>query len=419
MTSQLYQLVVRKGPRPGQIFPLELDLLTVGRDPLSDIVIEDPEVSRHHASFTQGDEGYLLQDKGSTNGSFVDGERLGGDPVALKPGQVIMFGSTVTLVYQATSESDPMATMVGPVAEVGVDEPDPPAQDEMPAAEPDLEAMQSFGLPDPVEEDPFEELDEAVPSMDEVEPVVEDLSEDLDSMPAFGLPDQVEEAPIEELDEAMPSFGLPDPVEEDPFEEIEALPELDEEVEAPEAISDDMVVEAADVVAFDVPESQPYLEEDDDAMATMVEAIPVAPAEEPAEPEPLPSFDEPEPEVAPPSFPTFDEPEPAPEVELPSEPPPLAPLPSFEAPAQEPAYEPPSLAFEPEEAAVDSGTPLPDFDAQAADSAPMEASGEIVEGKAPANRNRNIIIGVVAVLLLCCLCSIVLSALYFVVLAPA
>jgi len=362
VTNQLYQLVVRKGPKPGQVFPLELDLLTVGRDPLSDIVIEDPEVSRHHASFTQGDDGFLLQDRGSTNGSFVDGERLGGDPVKLKPGQVIMFGSTVTLVYQATSVTDPMATMVGPVAAAELDEPEPSATDEAP----ELEPMPAIEVIDAEPEDPFADL----------EPQAE-----------------VEEA-VGAVEEIIPS----------------------------EAVSDDLVEEAADVVAFDVPESQPFLEEDDDAMATMVEDSPVIPVEAPVEPEPLPTFDEPEPlptseepepEAALPSFPTYDEAEP--EVVLPSEPPPLAPLPSFEEPAPEPAFESPSFAIEQEEkgAAFDSGAPIPDFGAESVDSTPIQTSGEIVDDKAPSNRNRNIIIGVVAIVLLCCLCSIMSSAIYF------
>jgi len=384
VTNQLYQLVIRKGPRPGQIFPLEVDLLTVGRDPLSDIVIEDPEVSRHHASFTQGDEGFLLQDKGSTNGSFVDGARLGGDPVLLKPGQVIMFGSTVTLVYQATSMTDPMATMVGPAAVAELDEPEPSVADDAPEIEP----MPSFEAVDPEPEEPFEEL-EAIPPLEAVAPEPEDPFEDLEVVPSFEVADSEPEGLIVDLE---------------PQAEVDEAVDAVEEIIPSEPVSDDSFEEAADIVAFDIPESQPYLEEDDDAMATMVEDSPVVPVQAPDEPEPLPTFDEPEPEAAVPSFPTFDEPEP--EVVLPSEPPPLAPLPSFEEPAPEPAFESPSFASEQEEkgAAFDSGAPIPDFGAEPVDSTPIQTSGEIVEDKAPSNRNRNIIIGVVAFLLLCCLC---------------
>jgi hypothetical protein len=125
VADRSFQLVVRKGPRPGQVFPLTLENVTVGRDPLADIVLNDPEVSRHHAQFIQTQEGYQLKDLGSTNGSFVDGKRIGGEPVTLSPGQIVMFGSNVTLIYQATSAADPLATMVAPAAGM----PEPPQRE--------------------------------------------------------------------------------------------------------------------------------------------------------------------------------------------------------------------------------------------------------------------------------------------------
>src|SRR5688572_5302273 len=103
MADQSFQLVVRKGPRPGQVFPLTLETVTIGRDPMTDIVINDPEVSRHHAKLTRRTGGgYEIQDMGSTNGTFVDGKRLGGETVQLSPGQAVMVGSNVTMTYQST-----------------------------------------------------------------------------------------------------------------------------------------------------------------------------------------------------------------------------------------------------------------------------------------------------------------------------
>lgn len=115
MSEQTFQLVVSKGPKPGQTFPLLADKITIGRDPMSDISIADPEISRHHARLEKTAVGYQLQDMGSTNGSYIDGERLGDEPVALQPGQSIVFGSGVVLKYQAIgNESDMMATMIDP-----------------------------------------------------------------------------------------------------------------------------------------------------------------------------------------------------------------------------------------------------------------------------------------------------------------
>jgi predicted component of type VI protein secretion system len=160
VADRSYQLVVRKGPRPGQVFPLTIDNVTVGRDPLADIVLNDPEVSRHHAQFIETREGYQLKDLGSTNGSFVDGKRIGGEPVTLSPGQIVMFGSNVTLIYQATSAADPLATMVAPSA--GVPEP-PNREPDRPEFEQDSEdifaepppttPLPQTGMPEPEEEE--------------------------------------------------------------------------------------------------------------------------------------------------------------------------------------------------------------------------------------------------------------------------
>ena len=82
----------------GHIYPLNAILVTLGRDPLADIVISDPEVSRQHARLMETENGYELQDLGSTNGTFVDGQRLGGEVVVLQPGQQIEMGSGVMLL---------------------------------------------------------------------------------------------------------------------------------------------------------------------------------------------------------------------------------------------------------------------------------------------------------------------------------
>jgi predicted component of type VI protein secretion system len=174
VADKSYQLVVRKGPRPGQLFPLTTELLTIGRDPLSDIVLNDSEISRHHAELKQTKEGYELKDLGSTNGSFVDGRRLSGEAEALKPGQVIMFGSNVTLIYQAVSDADPMATMVGPMAAMPPRDPAPVEPEPEPEPEPFIE-------PEPIIEPEPEPEPEIAPDPDEMGTII-------DPMPEFKTP---------------------------------------------------------------------------------------------------------------------------------------------------------------------------------------------------------------------------------------
>jgi pSer/pThr/pTyr-binding forkhead associated (FHA) protein len=167
VADQTFQLIVRKGPRPGQLFPLTLETITIGRDPLSDIVLNDSEISRHHAQLQKTKDGYALKDLGSTNGSFVDGKRLGGEAETLSPGQVVMFGSNVTVIYQATSASDPLATMVSPIAA-------------MPSLEPAVEEKaETAAVPEPeIEPEPEPEL----------EPEPDDMGTIIDPSPSFSAP---------------------------------------------------------------------------------------------------------------------------------------------------------------------------------------------------------------------------------------
>ncbi len=110
MAAQTYQLVMRSGPNPGQTFELSQNEITIGRDIGNTIVINDAEISRKHARLFAQSGGYVIEDTGSTNGTFVNGQRLMG-PHLLRPGEVIFFGETVSLAFE-TQQFDPNATMV-------------------------------------------------------------------------------------------------------------------------------------------------------------------------------------------------------------------------------------------------------------------------------------------------------------------
>jgi hypothetical protein len=101
-----FRLVVRRGPQPNQTYELNKDIITIGRDITNDIVINDPEASRHHMRLTRGAGGFTLEDLGSTNGTFINGQRLTGAK-PLNPGDMIGLGETVTLGYEAVSAGRP------------------------------------------------------------------------------------------------------------------------------------------------------------------------------------------------------------------------------------------------------------------------------------------------------------------------
>jgi predicted component of type VI protein secretion system len=108
-----FRLVVRRGPQPNQTYDLNKDISTLGRDITNDIVINDPEVSRHHLRMTRGAGGFTIEDLGSTNGTFVNGQRLTG-PRPLRPGDMLGLGETVTLAYElAGAPAAPSMDMPG------------------------------------------------------------------------------------------------------------------------------------------------------------------------------------------------------------------------------------------------------------------------------------------------------------------
>lgn len=109
-----FQFVMRSGPTPGVTFPLEGDQLIIGRDASSAIAINDAEISRKHSRLSFQGGKYVLEDLGSTNGTFVNGQRLAG-PVVLKPGDVVSLGEQIVLMYDVVSY-DPGATIASPRA---------------------------------------------------------------------------------------------------------------------------------------------------------------------------------------------------------------------------------------------------------------------------------------------------------------
>ncbi len=83
-------LVVRKGIEVGERFYLDRQRLTVGRDPASDIFLNDVTVSRRHAVITVSADGVTIEDQGSLNGTYVNDVRV--DAARLSHGDVVQIG---------------------------------------------------------------------------------------------------------------------------------------------------------------------------------------------------------------------------------------------------------------------------------------------------------------------------------------
>jgi FHA domain len=87
-------VIVEPRARRGATFPLG-GVITIGRDPSSTVMIDsDTFVSQHHAKVYEVDGQAMVEDLGSTNGSFHNGNRLVGARL-LHPGDRIQVGYTV------------------------------------------------------------------------------------------------------------------------------------------------------------------------------------------------------------------------------------------------------------------------------------------------------------------------------------
>ena len=98
-----YKLISRKNTTSPEEYELTRPEIIIGRDPNVDISIPSPAVSRHHARLTREGEGYFLEDLGSSNGTFLNGERLL-ERRLLKAGDQIRFGQAINLTYKAPTD---------------------------------------------------------------------------------------------------------------------------------------------------------------------------------------------------------------------------------------------------------------------------------------------------------------------------
>ncbi len=90
-------LVVQRGPGAGNRFLLDLDLVTAGRHPESEIFLDDVTVSRRHAEFQRAGTDFAVRDVGSLNGTYVNRDRI--DEVSLKDGDEVQIGKYRLVFY--------------------------------------------------------------------------------------------------------------------------------------------------------------------------------------------------------------------------------------------------------------------------------------------------------------------------------
>lgn len=132
-------LRIERGSKAGRRIELGHGVLTVGRQSCCDLVLEDDTVSRQHARFECRPEGYFLEDLGSRNGTYLNGERVSsatrifdGDRIqlydismtfhdgAMHSPRPMRPGSSVLLCAEGRTETECSGGTVGTVCEIDI-----------------------------------------------------------------------------------------------------------------------------------------------------------------------------------------------------------------------------------------------------------------------------------------------------------
>ena len=120
MSEDFAILLVQEGKSPRSQWELRKDTIIVGRGDDCDVIINDRQISRHHAKLVREADRYRLADLDSKNGTFVNGVQLTSEPKILKDGDQIGVALSARLLFVAMGATAPLFVEknVGPEIEI-------------------------------------------------------------------------------------------------------------------------------------------------------------------------------------------------------------------------------------------------------------------------------------------------------------
>lgn len=95
-------LVSHRGPGSGSRFLLDQDVTIAGRHPEADIFLDDVTVSRKHVQISRTGSDFQLEDLGSMNGTYVDGDRV--EKIGLTDSSEVLIGKFRLTFYSSKKE---------------------------------------------------------------------------------------------------------------------------------------------------------------------------------------------------------------------------------------------------------------------------------------------------------------------------
>jgi len=108
MNEDFAILLVQEGDSPRPQWELRQDTMIIGRGDDCDIIINDRQVSRHHARLVRQNDRYSLADLDSKNGTFINGEPLSAEPQALHDSDQIGIALSARLVFVGAGATAPL-----------------------------------------------------------------------------------------------------------------------------------------------------------------------------------------------------------------------------------------------------------------------------------------------------------------------
>lgn len=99
-------LIAQTGPLIGQRWVVN-QTLVIGRDPNCEIVVPDRQISRYHARLMPAPDGIILEDLGSKNGTYCNGQRLD-EPVVLQDGDTLQVSIIQNFSFLSSDATMPL-----------------------------------------------------------------------------------------------------------------------------------------------------------------------------------------------------------------------------------------------------------------------------------------------------------------------
>ncbi len=170
MAENTYKLTVKGPEDKTHDFPIPIGVTTIGRQTGSDLALPHSQVSRSHARIEAISQECTITDLGSSNGTYVNGEKLAPNaPVTLKDGDTVKIGPFEMHFSQAEAAPEPRPsddTLAGKAAEpdpsvVEEVEPPPPPKKKPAARKP--RAKKPATAPKPAKEAPPDTAGEGPP----------------------------------------------------------------------------------------------------------------------------------------------------------------------------------------------------------------------------------------------------------------